>query len=228
MRKSIIPYVFILSVMCLHMGGPSQAQGDCKVLLEDISGEYEGDCKKGLAEGYGSAKGKDTYVGNFKKGLPHGTGIYTWANGDVFDGEFEKGMKDGAGKLTVSMADGQKKEQSGYWLRDEYIGEHPTPYEVVTRTAGVMSVRLSETENPANDGNALFIEIQHKGRATRSPSFGFSIINGMIQDRYLVGNITKILVARFPFGFTLNYMGETVEIQVYQEKSWEIKMDFNK
>ena len=111
-------------------------------------------------------------------------------------------------------------------MKDEYIGEHESPYEVISFTPGVISARLSETENPANDGNALFIEILNNGARTQSPSFGFNIINGTIQDRYLVGNITKILVARFPFGFTLNYMGETVEIQVYQEKSWNIRLDF--
>ena len=215
----------LLAIFLVH---PLSAQDDCKVLLESIAGQYEGDCKKGLAEGQGVAKGTDSYVGEFKKGYPQGTGTYTWANGDVYVGEFKKGLKDGPGQITVSLPDGTKKEQTGFWLKDKYIGENESPYEVISFTPGVLSVRLSETENTANDGNALFIEIQHQGRNMRSPSFGFSILNGIMQDRYLVGNITKILVARFPFGFTLSYMGETVEIQIYQETSWTIRIDYNK
>ena len=226
MRHLTIKHVVFFLAFALVFAYPGLAQDDCKVLLEDIAGEYEGGCKKGLADGEGTAKGTDSYTGDFKKGLPHGTGTYTWANGDVYVGEFKKGQKDGAGTLTVNLGGGQKKEQPGYWAKDEYIGENESPYEVISFTPGVMSARLNETENPANDGNALFIEILRNGARTQSPSFGFNIINGTIRDRYLVGNITKILVARFPFGFTLNYMGETVEIQVYQEKSWNIRLDF--
>jgi len=228
MKHSLANQTFLFIALAILFIHPVSAQNDCKVLLEDIAGQYEGECKKGLAEGQGTAKGKDTYVGDFKKGLPTGTGTYTWANGDVYVGEFKKGLKDGPGKMSVTLPDGTKKDQTGFWLKDEYIGENESPYEVISFTPGVLSVRITETENPANDGNALFIELLNNGARTQSPNFGFSVINGILQDRYLVGNITKILVARFPFGFTINYLGETVEVQVYQEKSWNIRIDYNK
>lgn len=66
---------------------------DCKVLLKPINKSYTGDCKKGKAEGKGTAKGIDNYVGDFKKGLPNGEGTYVWANGDTFTGIFSKGKK---------------------------------------------------------------------------------------------------------------------------------------
>jgi hypothetical protein len=204
------------------------AQNDCKVLLETISGEYSGGCKKGLADGEGTAKGVDTYVGEFKKGLPHGTGTYTWANGDVYVGEFKKGLKEGKGKLTVNLGDGQKKEQDGYWNKDKYIGLSKNPYEIVTRSTGVLSIRISETENPADDGNALFFEIQHKARVQQSPPFGLNVTTGSFSARFEVGNKTKVIVSQFPFGFTLNYMNEVIELQFFQETSWNIVLDFNK
>ena len=48
------------------------AQNPCKVLMKEISGSYSGECKKGLADGKGEAKGVDRYIGAFKKGLPDG------------------------------------------------------------------------------------------------------------------------------------------------------------
>jgi len=228
MKNSIIQHTFLFLALAIFCIGYVYAQDECKVLLEDIAGQYEGDCKKGLAEGKGTAKGTDTYVGDFKKGLPHGTGTYTWANGDIYIGEFKKGLKDGAGKITVSLLDGGKKEQTGFWLNDEYIGENKSPYEVTYKSPEVLSVRINETDNTANDGNALFIEIQHQGRVQQAPEFGLTTINGSFQNRFMVGNTTKILVSRFPFGFSISYMGETVELQIYQEKSWNIQINYNK
>jgi hypothetical protein len=213
----------LILVLVLH---PVHAQDDCKVLMEAISEEYEGDCKKGLAEGQGTATGTDTYVGEFKKGLPDGTGKYTWANGDVYEGEFKKGKKEGKGILKKSTA-GIAQEQDGYWKNDEYLGAHKNPYEILFRSSGVLSVRLSETNNPANDGDALFIEIQHKGRTQPAPNFGINVTNGNFQNQFFVGNATKVIVTNFPFGFTLSYRGESVEFQIYQQKSWNIRIDFN-
>lgn len=217
--------IFAITIL---FAGYAYAQEDCKVNLKAIAGSYEGGCKKGLAEGEGIAKGEDTYVGQFKKGLPHGTGTYTWSNGNVYEGEFKKGLKDGEGKLLNKQIEGQVIEQKGFWSNDEYLGEYKTPYDVMSRSSNVLSIRISEMDNPSNDGDALFVEIQHKGRTQPAPDFGLNVTNGNFQNRFIVGNTNKILVTSFPFGFTLNYMGEMVEIQVYQARSWKILIDFNK
>ena len=49
-----------------------ESQVQCKVLMEEISDWYQGDCKDGVAHGNGIAKGIDRYEGKFKKGLPNG------------------------------------------------------------------------------------------------------------------------------------------------------------
>ena len=54
-------------------------QGDsssCKVTPQELTGIYTGDCKNGLANGKGEAKGAYHYIGSFKDGMPNGTGIY--------------------------------------------------------------------------------------------------------------------------------------------------------
>jgi hypothetical protein len=228
MKSKIQKNPVLLLVLILLISGTGYAQNDCEVKLEAISGTYEGGCKKGLAEGHGTAKGEDTYVGDFKKGLPHGSGTYTWANGDVYVGEFKKGLKEGEGKQTIDLGGGQEKEQIGFWQNDRYIGQSKDPYEVINQTPNVLSVRVSETENPANDGNALFVEILHKGRSQSSPDFGLSVNAGSFTNRFPTGNITKVLVSQFPFNFTMSYMGESVSFQFNMETSWKITLDFNK
>ena len=228
MKSKIRKNPILTFLLILFVSGAGFAQSDCEVKLEAISGTYEGGCKKGMAEGKGTAKGEDTYVGDFKKGLPHGTGTYTWANGDVYVGEFKKGLKEGEGKLTVDLGEGQKREQTGFWLKDRYVGLTKDPYEIINQTSNVQSIRVVETENSANDGNALFIEIQHKGRVQSSPSFGISVNAGSFTNRFPQGNQTKVLVSQFPFNFTLDYMGESVGFQFNMETSWKITLDFVK
>ena len=228
MRHFINNHITILFALFFIAINGGLAQNDCKVLLDMIAGQYEGGCKKGLADGEGTAQGEDMYDGEFKKGLPNGVGIYTWANGDIYDGEFKKGLKEGKGKMIIQLADGKTKEQTGFWVKDKYIGEHKSPYEIQYRSPDVLSVHINEKENPANDGNALFIEIQNKGKTQQNPEFGLNVTTGSFLSRYPVGKTTKIIISKFPFAFSLSYMDETVELQFYQETSWTVRIDYNK
>lgn len=78
-------------------------QNECKVLVPEISENYDGKCKKGLAQGKGTASGIDNYVGRFVKGLPDGKGVYTWANGDKYDGYWDKGKRNGEGTFSFRI-----------------------------------------------------------------------------------------------------------------------------
>lgn len=116
--KILISFIFFLS-MVIAKPALSQKESSCKVLVPELSGNYEGGCKKGLANGTGKAVGVDTYEGEFKKGFPNGIGTYTWANGDVYKGEFQKGKPDGEGVLTKKNGEVEK----GYWKYGYYTGE---------------------------------------------------------------------------------------------------------
>lgn len=207
---------------------PGVAQESCQVLLEDIAGTYEGTCKKGLAEGNGKSAGTDTYEGEFKKGLPHGTGKYAWANGDVYEGEFKKGLKEGAGKMRVMLAGGTSREQTGFWKDDEYIGQYATPYKMQYRSSGVTAVRVNPVKDTDDDGATLYIEIQQKGRTAPNAKFTFTVTNGILLNQVPTGSTTNIHVGEFPLYFSLGYMGETVELEIYQKASWNIVIDYNK
>ena len=219
-------FMALLTISFINIGLVS-AQDNCKVLLDAINAQYEGECKKGLADGFGTAKGADIYVGDFKKGLPDGTGKYTWANGNVFEGTFKKGVKEGKGTLIIKSSDGNQRVQTGYWRKDVYIGEYENPYEVTSRSAGVLSVSISPFENKVADGDILIISISHKGRLQQPPQFSLSETVGSFMSRFTVGMTTQVIVGSFPFGFSLGYMNERLEIKIYQKGSYKIDIDYN-
>jgi len=109
------------------------AQDDCKVLVPEISGQYAGKCKKGLAHGKGLAIGIDRYEGDFKKGFPDGKGTYVWSNGESYTGEWRGGKRDGIGELTYFKEE-DTLLMSGVWDDDEYIGPVPEKPKVMTST----------------------------------------------------------------------------------------------
>ena len=61
--------ISVLIIMFFLAIGLRAQQNDCKVLLESISGTYEGKCKNGLAHGKGIAQGTDRYEGTFVCGF---------------------------------------------------------------------------------------------------------------------------------------------------------------
>jgi hypothetical protein len=91
----------------------------CRVLHVALQGHYIGDCADGLAHGYGTARGEDTYSGQFQEGLMHGRGQYSWANGQVYEGEFARGLPHGQGRLRFS--DGRVYE--GTFKRGKRTGQ---------------------------------------------------------------------------------------------------------
>lgn len=136
----------IFSIPFLMIG-----QDACKVLVPEISGQYIGKCKKGLAHGEGLAIGLDRYEGNFKKGYPDGKGTYVWSNGEVYTGEWQKGKKQGVGELTYYNEE-DTLLMSGVWENNEYIGPVPEKPKVLT-SSGIERYAFQRQ----GDGNQLTI-----------------------------------------------------------------------
>lgn len=69
-----------LYVLTGCVDGQKSLGSNCKVNDPDISGDYSGGCKDGLAHGEGVAKGRDEYRGTFHRGDAHGFGVYSWGD----------------------------------------------------------------------------------------------------------------------------------------------------
>ena len=133
-KHSILLSVSILFALALSTTLSAQDSG-CKVLMESISGTYIGDCKKGLADGHGKAQGTDSYEGQFRKGLPNGTGTYIWSTGETYTGQWKKGIREGQGKYVFNSL-GRDSVLTGYWKDNKYVGEKPLdPYVIEYRNS---------------------------------------------------------------------------------------------
>jgi len=140
-------FALITTVLFLSSSLMAQQDGSCKVLLPEIAGTYDGQCKDGLANGKGTSKGEDEYSGTFKNGLPDGKGKYTFKNGDIYDGYWSNGLKNGQGKFSYTL-NGQKMTLRGYWKNGDYVGvSNPDePYRVTANT-GIESYSIKRVED---------------------------------------------------------------------------------
>lgn len=200
--------LLLLSISILQF---AQDKGDCEVLMEALSGSYEGECKKGLANGHGIAAGTDTYEGNFKKGLPEGEGTYTWSNGHVFTGTFKKGLKEGDGKLSYTP----DSTLTGFWKNDQYMGLYENPYKVLSKTGPVNRLVVRKIANTPNDIIIRGEMEMLRERGVNSPYFTGSGFDNV----------------QFPFTFDMeaNYANLPVSFRViiYEPGRWEVVVNFD-
>ena len=173
------------------------AQQDCKVLMKDIAGTYEGKCKKGLANGKGKAMGKDTYEGQFKQGLPDGSGTYSWSTGEVYSGQWNKGERHGEGEYRYKI-NGEDNVQSGIWDNDKYMGPKPERPRV-NQMIGVDKYSI----NRFGDGNRVLIDIYING-VPNTTIEAFSIL-GTSGSEFTLGHSVGYENIIFPFLCKINY-----------------------
>ena len=199
-------------------------KGNCKVLMPEISGKYEGGCKKRLANGLGKAIGKDTYIGSFKKGLPNGIGIYTWTKtGAVYDGNWKKGSRKGKGKYTITI-NGKDSITQGYWDKNKYIGKNKVPkrYSVIFKR-GISNLYFLRN----GDGNQVIIEVDEIHSPTNLLMHGSS----GSQFSYTYTGFQNVT---FPFKGRITYdiqnkLSSTshycaLEFKIFEPGNWTIKI----
>ncbi len=166
------------------------------VLKKEIAGKYEGELKKELAHGQGTAIGLDTYTGHFSKGLPDGEGIYTFSKGDIYRGNFLKGFFSGKGVLIYKKADGDSIVE-GYWQVGKYVGKiQVAPYDISNKTGSV---------NPSiirtGDGNKIEIAVMDPFNNYVMPEI--MGIGEFTQETYYSRNYFADAV--FPITFDIRY-----------------------
>ncbi len=212
--------------------GDSPAPKDCEVLLEAIAGQYEGECKKGLAEGTGTSKGSDTYVGEFKKGFPDGQGRYIWSNGNYYSGDFVKGVKDGYGELMVKREGKKDSLVAGYWLNDFFIGSSNVPYRV-NKSVNVKNVTF---EKITDNGSEIMIVCERNKQPVVAD--GLRLTNRQGVKPLSEYDYTVLRKIEFPFtevkmdfrsqaATSSTIVEHTAEFDIFEKGRWLITIELN-
>lgn len=191
-----LKYMALIMMLFLQRSFPATGQTECKVLMTDISGSYQGGCRKGLAHGNGIAQGVDRYEGEFIKGLPDGKGIYKWANGVIYEGEWKKGIKEGKGKMVYPDS-----VLTGIWKENIYMGKEVLPPYRIIRS---MSVSRSSVIKAPGVSNEIRIRLMQGGIANISvQNFTIDFDSG---SEYKNGTIYGLQNFRVPVNVKVKYV----------------------
>ncbi len=215
------------------------AQFDCKVKVEALQGQYNGECKKGLAHGEGAARGVDTYQGNFRKGYPHGFGVYTYANGSNYIGNYRQGLRDGYGLMNTITEAGDLVQDYGLWLADSLIaGNDPKALFKVKDRKGIKLIDPRLTRDDAVKSQ-IWINFQVNGVPDKTAVLSKAeISNGIVLDtkkRALNTLVAFDDIEEFPVTFRLEYeirqanhfepLECVVEVTLFTKGLWEIDIN---
>ena len=208
----------------------------CLVGLTSLSGEYNGDCKKGKANGYGMARGLDQYVGEFKKGLPNGKGVYVWLGGNVYAGGFKDGKMHGYGELRqvrLSENDHLKVHiQEGYWENGKYKGEKTSA--TSTNAFKILKKQNARRINVSRMGDGNSIEIEPE-RISYPESLVVNSSSGSVIMNYLSYTSTRIEDVNYPVTLRIQYRPDnrmnasraylvTTEVEITEPGDWLIRI----
>ena len=230
-KTSVLFWIFLpaccLLSACAYSG--LIASSECRVLSESLAGQYEGECRRGLAHGQGIAQGVDRYEGSFRRGLPHGLGEYHFAGGDIYNGYWKRGLKHGIGTFYDAQLDSL---YHGQWEQGEMISaaqQGEGPAYVVRYRRNITRQRFQRI----GDGNRVFFRLAEEpgpGRITQLSVFGSS---GFYME---YGHTAGHEEVEFPFTGKIVFLGPSrightmlqVELlyEINQPGNWEIIIHF--
>lgn len=223
--KSLLTIIFL---MTLAISISYSQEENCKVLKPELALNYTGKCKKGLADGKGIATGTDTYEGMFKSGLPHGYGLYKYADGAVYEGNFKNGMKNGIGKLTFINLD-KDSTFTGIWADDKLVKKTLPPQYKIVRTSNVQRYSVQKIR----EGDRVMFAFMQNGMTNQSiTNLSLSQSSG---TPITIGNQEGFERIQFPFYCKVIYYTEnslrtinydvTFEIEINEPGEWLVTLN---
>ncbi len=213
----------------------------CKVFVDALSLNYEGECKSDKANGKGKASGQDTYEGEFKAGYPEGNGKYTWKLGDWFEGVWKKGYREGKGEMHYKTQSGGDSVIAGFWKKDLYIGRFETPYKILSQTSKISTVKVTRNSGykehditinmestsggsnnlPGNSGGLLSDALKPKLTSADVQKGNFGSQSDMDNSAKSTKSILKMV--EFPFRVSLRISDtHVVEIEFFEEGNYTV------
>lgn len=243
--KILVCILFILSSVNL-LAQP------CSVNVDSLKGQYIGDCKKGKANGKGTATGVDTYTGEFKNGYPDGYGKYTWKNGSRYDGYWKSGLFDGQGTL-FNTRDTTKADSvgviKGFWKKGKYVGHYEHPYSLTLLTNGITDFSIRKSGNE-NSEITLYVKSTTAGGADLATNFLPKIVLSNIQlyegrfeeqqndesysnttNKYILKKITFPFYAVFSFKLSASAWTnrtEQISVKISENNSYIIQLNMER
>ena len=214
----------------------------CDVYVDSLKGQYTGGCKDGEANGNGTAKGTDSYTGNFKNGYPDGEGKYTWKNGSTYEGSWKNGLFEGVGTLNkVDNTTGKSIVMSGFWKKGKYIGKYEKPYVIHFPTNNINDINIRSINKTKHEVTINVKSITGGGADQSSVSLpkprltGVETIKGTFDQQVsdetasTIANTYTLRDVTFPFYaiFTFEATGtrlhaEKVGIELLEDGNWYI------
>ena len=235
MKLNQVALIFCFLLLNFGSAFAQDSSQSCKVDAPDLVGKYTGDCKNGYANGKGEATGLQHYIGGFKDGLPHGTGIYYYSDSSYYSGSFQEGLKEGKGELHYvknGLPDSQKK---GYWSADEFRGK----LYVTNKISGTQYFDRVEILPTKESGHTLKVEISTTSGSPNGANEDHGVVlmvailtptNGVFANKTSsmeTSNKSTVTfnVNSFPAHFFVTLTnGETFNLELYKAANWTVRL----
>ena len=218
-------YITCLCFLCVTQLLHSQ---QCEVIPATLKGTYAGECKKGKAQGTGKAVGEDSYVGNFKSGIPDGEGTYTWKNGSSYIGKWSNGLRDGNGSMKFKLANGSDSLVTGFWKKDVYLRRYETPYKIYSKTGNVREVNI-EFKSSDNSSAKFVVTGTSGGGLVRVDNIQIVTGGFMQQNFYDLPRRTETVLLSLDLPFRAKYIirNDEIEIEFFEKGIYIINIYIN-
>lgn len=238
--KSLCLAVFsLVNILNCSVTYSQKDSSSCKVTWEALAGSYSGECKNGLANGKGEARGFEYYKGAFKEGMPNGTGLYYYNDSLYHDGNFQDGLKEGKGEMHYLRKGKPDSIIKGYWSGDEFRGNKYTTYNFkTTETFDNIDIIPSKAS-----GKTVTIEISTTSGLPGGNAATTSVVLTLINMVSPTGSILKTQ-SRFEssfkssvtfelIGFPCKLFGtlsdnQTFELELYKAADWKVRFYKNR